>query len=147
MWEQKKIKCGASVKYFNTQFITCNHRTNFVDLTDSKKKSLWQIMSVIISWIIWDKTHILKPQMIKIVEDDIHSTIFGLKACVCLNIPRIQRNNYNNSSIFGVLNTNLQTHILALKSFLDCVLICTSIFRFQSDFNIFSDSINIQNLK
>lgn len=60
--------------------------------------------------------------MIKIVEDDIHSTIFGLKACVCLDIPRIQRNNYNNSSIFGVLNTNLQTHILALKSFLDCVL-------------------------
>ena len=39
-------------------------------------------MSVIISWIIWDKTHILKPQMIKIVEDDIHSTIFGLKADV-----------------------------------------------------------------
>lgn len=85
--------------------------------------------------------------MIKIVEDDIHSTIFGLKVCVCPNIPTIQRNNYNNSSIFGVLNTNLQTHILALKSFLDCVLLCTSIFQFQSDFNIFSDSINIQNLK
>ena len=39
-------------------------------------------MSVIISRIIWDKTHILKPQMNKIVEDDIHSTIFGLKADV-----------------------------------------------------------------